>query len=183
MLIPLVILAVLSVVGGWIGWPEMLGGHNHFDHFLAPVVSLHAEGAAVAEAAPNQELLLAGISVAVAVLGFAFAWLLYYKRRDLPEKIAAWFGMIYQFVLNKYYVDELYQAVFVRPLIKGSSTLLWRGIDVGTIDGVLNGSARGAQEVSDSVRHMQSGNIRSYAGWVALGAFAIVIYMFVVGAK
>jgi NADH-quinone oxidoreductase subunit L len=183
MLLPLAILAVLSIIGGWSGWPEMIGGNNRFDHFLAPVFTFHAEQAAVAEAEHGKELLLAGVSVAAAVLGFVLAWLLYFKRRDLPQKMAGWLGMVYRFVLNKYYVDELYQAMFVRPLIGGSRKLLWRGIDASTIDGTINNSARGAQEVSDAMRHMQSGNIRSYAGWVALGALAVVIYMLAVGVR
>jgi NADH-quinone oxidoreductase subunit L len=161
----------------------MIGGNNRFDHFLAPVFTFHAEQAAVAEAEHGKELLLAGVSVAAAVLGFVLAWLLYFKRRDLPQKMAGWLGMVYRFVLNKYYVDELYQAMFVRPLIGGSRKLLWRGIDASTIDGTINNSARGAQEVSDAMRHMQSGNIRSYAGWVALGALAVVIYMLAVGVR
>jgi NADH-quinone oxidoreductase subunit L len=121
--------------------------------------------------------------VLAAVAGFLLAWLLYYKRRDLPQKIADGFGTEYRFVLNKYYVDEFYQALFVRPLVKGSSKLLWRGIDATTIDGAINNSAHGAQEVSSALRHMQSGNIRSYAGWVALGALALVVYMLLVGIR
>jgi len=183
MLGPLVVLAILSVIGGWIGWPQAIGGSNHFEHFLAPVVSFHAEQAAVSEVEHGKELLFAAISLVLAFAGLFFAWLFYYKRRDLPEKASAWFGMVYRLVRDKYRIDELYAALFVQPLINGSSKLLWRGIDVGTIDGAINASARGAQEVSDGMRHMQSGNIRSYAGWIALGAVAIVIYMLVVGAR
>jgi NADH-quinone oxidoreductase subunit L len=182
MLAPLVVLAILSVVGGWIGWPAALGGSNHFEHFLAPVVSIHAEEAA-AEAEPSKELLFAVISLLVAFAGLFFAWLFYHKRRDLPEKASAWLGMVYRLVRDKYRIDELYAALFVNPLINGSAKLLWRGVDVGAIDGTINASARGAQEVAGSVRQMQSGNIRSYAGWVALGAVVIVIYMIVAGAK
>jgi NADH-quinone oxidoreductase subunit L len=182
MLGPLVVLAALSVVGGWIGWPEALGGGNHFEHFLAPVIGAHAEAAAT-HAQHSQEAIFAVISVLVACAGLCFSWLFYYKRRDWPERTAAWFGGLYTAVLNKYYVDELYQALFVKPLVKGSTTLLWRGVDTAAIDGTINAGAEGAQELSAGVRQMQSGNLRSYAGWVALGAVAVVIYMIVVGAK
>jgi NADH-quinone oxidoreductase subunit L len=183
MLVPLVILAVLSVIGGWIGWPEMIGGNNRFDHFLAPAVTLQVEKATVPEVGPGRERMLATVSVLDGLLGFLLAWFFYCKRRDLPDKIAAWLGSIYRLVLNKYWVDELYAAVFVRPLLEGSSKVLWRGIDAGAIDGAVNGSARGAQEISDGVRQMQSGNIRSYAGWVALGAVVVVIYMICMGVR
>ncbi len=184
MVIPLAILAVLSVIGGYIGVPAVLGGANHFEHFLEPVFHAPPVTEKVIEAGGHTlELLLMGGTTAAAVIGFLLAWLLYYLRPELPERLAAWGGMTYRLVLNKYYVDELYGAVFVRPLIEGSSKLLWRGIDAAAIDGTINAGSEGAQEVSRAVRQMQSGNIRSYAGWVALGALAVLIYMIVVGAR
>jgi len=86
-------------------------------------------------------------------------------------------------VLNKYYVDEFYAAVLVKPLIDGSSRVLWHGVDQGVIDRAVNDSATGANEVSDAVRGMQSGSIRSYAGWVALGAAAVIAYMIWMGTR
>jgi NADH-quinone oxidoreductase subunit L len=183
MLVPLVILAVLSVVGGWIGWPQTIGGNQRFDHFLAPVFSAHAEEAAVSQAEHSQELLLAGISVLAALAGLFLAWLLYKRRRDLPDKIAAGLGWLYTTVRDKYYVDEGYNVAFVQPLIQGSIRLLWRGIDVDTIDAAANDSADGARHTSDALRRMQSGLIRSYAGWVALGAAAVVAYMVWLGVR
>jgi NADH-quinone oxidoreductase subunit L len=183
MLIPLVILAVLSVVGGWIGWPESIGGRQRFDHFLAPVFSAHAEEAAVTAAEHSKELLLAGVSVLAALLGLFFAWLLYQQRRDLPDKISAALGGLYTAVRDKYYVDEGYATAFVQPLIKGSTYILWRGIDAGAIDATANESAEGAQHVSEALRHMQSGNVRSYAGWVAAGAAVVIAYMVYLGVK
>ena len=182
MLIPLAILAVLSVIGGWIGWPEALGGAQRFDAFLAPVFGGHAEAAAAA-AEHGKELLLAGISVLAALLGLFLAWLLYQKRRDLPDKIATALGGMYTAVRDKYYVDEGYAAAFVQPLIKGSTYILWRGIDAGAIDATANESAEGAQHVSDALRHMQSGNVRSYAGWVAAGAALVIAYMVYLGVR
>ncbi|MBV9088061.1 MAG: NADH-quinone oxidoreductase subunit L [Acidobacteriaceae bacterium] len=196
MLVPLAILAVLSFAGGWIGVPHALGGSNHFDAFLSPVFRVSAEAmpagehpgepqqqAASEHAERNTELALTAVSVGAALTGLFFAWLFYQRRRDLPDKIATSLGGIYTAVLNKYYVDEAYRAAFVQPLIEGSSRLLWQGVDAGTIDAAVNDSAEAARHASDSLRRMQSGLIRSYAGWVALGAAAVVAYMVWLGVR
>jgi NADH-quinone oxidoreductase subunit L len=197
MLAPLVLLAVLSVAGGWVGVPEFLHGHNEIEHFLAPVMQSgpavsgevssaghdatpsHADEAA--QEKPGEELLLAGSSVGVALLGFFFAWLLYYKQRDLPDRITGKVHGIYMMVLHKYYVDEGYGAIFVKPLLALSTVVLWRGVDQGVIDGLVNGAGSASQGVGGELRRMQSGNIRSYAAWVAIGAAAILGYMIWVG--
>ena len=83
---------------------------------------------------------------------------------------------------HKYWIDELYAVFLVKPIIAISSAVFWRGIDQGVIDASLDGSADGAREFSDGLRHMQSGNLRSYAGWVSIGAMAVIIYMVWVGA-
>ena len=195
MLVPLVLLAVLSVVGGWVGVPYALGGSNEFDAFLAPVIQPSSEAmpagqhagepqpqAAQEHAERNTELLLTAASVGVAVLGFGVAWLFYFKRRDLPAKVTASLGGIYETIRDKYYVDELYNSVFVRPLL-GLSTFFWRSIDVGVIDAGVNGAADASRDVSDGFRRMQSGNIRSYAGWIATGAALVLAYMIWLGAR
>ena len=123
------------------------------------------------------ELAFTALSVSIALLGLLTAWWLYYKRPELPARMAKAAGGLYTFVLDKYKVDELYSAVFIQPLIALSSNVFWKGIDRGLIDGAVDGSAAGAREVSDEMRHMQSGNIRSYAGWVAVGAAAVIAFM------
>jgi NADH-quinone oxidoreductase subunit L len=182
MLGPLVVLAILSFVGGWIG----IGGR--FEHFLAPV--FQSAGAAeltqqtAGEAADSTtEYLLMGVSVSLAGLGWLIAYLLYSRRPQLPARIAAKLGGLYQLVLHKYYIDELYAALFVKPLIDGSTTILWHGIDQGGIDAAVNDSADAARHISDNVRHMQSGNLRSYAGWVAAGGAAVIAYMVWMGIR
>ena len=189
MVIPLVILAVLSLVGGWIGVPESLvKGGDRFDRFLNPVFTTYAPAAAAEGASGSgnpasehedagMEFTLMGISVAVALLGLLGAWYLYHKRTDLPDKLAASAGGLYRLVLDKYRIDELYGAVIIQPLIAFSTNVLWKGIDHGIIDATVDGGAAGAQETSDALRHMQSGNIRSYAGWVAVGATAVIAFM------
>ncbi len=179
MVVPLVVLAVLSTVGGWIG----IGGR--FENFLNPVFAGNLEGFSPQEVSHgnDRELLLMLISVAVALLGFGLAWLLYYRNPQLPQQIAAGLGGLYQAVVHKYYIDELYATLFVKPLIAGSALILWHGIDQDVIDASVDNSAHGAREVSDAVRHMQSGNLRSYAGWVAAGAAVVIAYMVWMGTR
>jgi NADH-quinone oxidoreductase subunit L len=168
MLAPLMILAVLSLVGGLVGWG------NHFEHFLEPVFGSAEFGEA---ASRSTELLLMGVSVGVALLGWWFAYLLYYKRPELPQKIADSLGGFYQAVAHKYYIDELYAVLFVKPLVDGSTRILWQGVDRKIIDAAVNDAGDGARHVSDEVRHMQSGNIRSYAGWIAAGSAVVIAFM------
>jgi NADH-quinone oxidoreductase subunit L len=181
MLGPLVILAVLSVFGGFVGY-----GH-HFEHFLAPVfqgpVAEVAQAGASEAGTSGLEWLLMGVSISVALLGWFLAYLLYSRSPQIPARIAARLGGLYQAVVHKYYIDEIYAAIFVKPLLEGSTTVLWHGVDQGVIDASVNESAHAARELSDSVRHMQSGNLRSYAGWVAAGGAVVIAYMVWMGVK
>ena len=137
-----------------------------------------AEGHAAEHEETRTELALHGnLRVGAAALGFLGAWYLYYKRTDLPAKMAASAGGLYTFVLDKYRVDEFYGAAIIRPIVLVSTNILWKGIDATLIDGAVNESAAGAQDVSDGMRQMQSGNIRSYAGWVAVGAAVVIAFM------
>ncbi len=178
MLVPLMILAVLSVVGGLVG----IG--NRFEHFLEPVFGSGAATEAAGEAASRgMELMLMGVSVTVAVLGFLLAYVLYVSKPYLPQKIADGLNGFYTAVLNKYYIDELYAKLFVKPLIDGSTSILWQGVDRKIIDDTVNDAADGARHVSDEVRHMQSGNLRSYAGWIAAGSAVVIVYMIWMGVR
>ncbi len=202
MLVPLAILAALSIVGGWVGIPGSLGGNNYFDEFLGPVFhsttpAVNVEHAQPGEAVPPEqetegpepktgharELMFTGISVAAGLLGLFLAWLLYLGRPELPDRIAGSLHSLYTAVANKYWIDELYAGIFVKPLIAISGIVFWRGIDQGVIDATLDGSADSARELSDNLRHMQSGNVRSYAAWIAIGATAVIAYMVWVGTR
>jgi len=99
------------------------------------------------------------------------------SQPHLPQKIADALGGFYKTVLDKYYVDEIYAAVLVKPLIDASTRILWQGVDRNVIDAAVNESATGARSVSNEVRKMQSGNLRSYAGWIAAGAACVIAYM------
>jgi len=178
MLVPLMILALLSVVGGLVG----IG--NRFEHFLEPVFGSGAAAEATGEAASRgTELLLMGISVVIAFSGAILAWFLYISKPYLPQKIADRLNGLYEAVLNKYYVDEFYRRIFIKPLIDASTNILWQGVDRKIIDDTVNNAADGARHVSDEVRHMQSGNLRSYAGWIAAGSAALIAFMIWMGVR
>ncbi len=182
MVVPLMILALLSLVGGWVGVPHSLHGSDHFEAFLAPVFQAASAGTLASEPASeaggsSTELIFSAISVGLVALGFLLAWYLYYKRPDLPARMAKAAGGLYTLVLDKYKIDELYGAVIIQPLIALSTNVFWKGIDKGLIDRAVDEGAEGALETSDAMRHMQSGNIRSYAGWVAVGATAVIAFM------
>jgi NADH-quinone oxidoreductase subunit L len=121
--------------------------------------------------------LLMAVSVVVALLGWLLARLLYYARPELPQKIADSFGGLYQTLVHKYYIDELYAVLFVKPLVDGSTRILWQGVDRKVIDAAVNEAGDGARHLSDEVRRMQSGNIRSYAGWIAAGSALVIAFM------
>jgi NADH-quinone oxidoreductase subunit L len=178
MLVPLMILAFLSLVGGLVG----IG--DRFDHFLAPVFGSGEIAEAAGDAAGRgTELLLMGVSVLVAFLGAFLAYVLYISKPYLPQRIADGLNGFYTAVLNKYYVDELYAKLFVKPLVDGSTSILWQGIDRKVIDDTVDNAADGARLVSNEVRQMQSGNLRSYAGWIAAGAAVVIAYMIWLGVQ
>jgi NADH-quinone oxidoreductase subunit L len=194
MIAPLMVLALLSIVGGWVGIPASMGGHNEIGSFLRPVMTASVTNQ-VRQLSPsesaqleterggerNEELLLAGTSVLVALIGFYFAWLLYYKSPGLPDKITAKIHGIYLLVLHKYYVDEGYGQLIVKPLLALSTVVFWRGIDQGVIDGLVNGAGSASKGIGGELRRIQSGNIRSYAAWVAIGGAAVIAYMIWLG--
>ena len=144
---PLVVLAILSVIGGWLNLPAFLplGPVTQLEHWLDPVVgesALRLTKGVAPEIAPSLEYTLVGVAVAIAVLGMWIAWsrlkpaVLVPKAQARPEE---GFERVLE---HKYYVDELYDKTIVRPTYSTSRNLLWRGIDIGLIDGLLvNGSA------------------------------------------
>jgi NADH-quinone oxidoreductase subunit L len=119
------------------------------------------------------------------LIGLGVAYWLYVKKPTKPDDLAKSMKPAYTTLLNKYYVDELYAFVVVRPLLWLSTNVLWKAADVAGIDGTVNGIAHGAAAIGDSVRHSQSGNTRSYAVWVVVGAVVIlaVIFFWPSGAK
>jgi len=195
MTVPLILLAILSLGGGWMAAPHLAGGVDHFEAFLHPVFSAYApqttgieQQASLAGSAgeaggmehnPGMEVLHAvtGPPVIVALIGFLFAWWFYIKDREAPRKLAKGLRGAYLLLLNKYWVDELYQAAFIGPLLWISRNALWRGVDAGLIDGAVNGSARLARGSGGQLRKLQSGNTRSYATWIVIGAAGFTVLL------
>ncbi len=178
MLVPLMILAVLSIVGGWLAAPAMLSmGPDYFAKFLQPVFG-GVEAAGVEAEAHSLELWLAGVAVVTAFIGFLVALWLYVKRPEKAEGLAKSLRRAYIILLNKYYVDELYAALIVKPLLWVSTNVLWKAADVAGIDGTVNAIADGTAAIGDGVRRTQSGNTRSYAVWVVVGALVVFAVIF-----
>jgi NADH-quinone oxidoreductase subunit L len=175
MTVPLMILALLSIIGGWVGVPAALGGHDEIGEFLSPVF---ATGAPATEAVSHGlELGLATVSVLVALGGLYVAYLLYYKKPLTAASYAAKYPTLYRIVSNKFYVDAIYQAAIVTPLLVFSRLILGTLVDGGFINGSGYGAGAATRGLGSLVRRIQSGNIRSYAGWLALGAAAVIIVM------
>ncbi len=120
---------------------------------------------------------LAGPPVIVALAGLLLAWWFYIKSPQTPKKLAESLRGPYTLVLHKYYVDELYNAAIIQPLLWISTNVLWHVVDEGVIDGTVNGVARVARESGSELREIQSGNARSYATWVVIGAVGVTVLM------
>jgi NADH-quinone oxidoreductase subunit L len=180
MLVPLAILAVLSIVGGWLAAPAFWGHPDYFAKFLEPVFAAPggAEAGTAEAVAHALETPLAIVAVITALAGLLAAYWLYIKQPSKPDQLAKSFGGAYGTLLHKYYVDELYAATIVRPLMWLSTNVLWKTVDVSIIDGAVNGIAEGVTVVGDGTRRAQSGNTRSYAVWVVVGAIVIVAVIF-----
>jgi NADH-quinone oxidoreductase subunit L len=179
MLGPLVVLAVLSFVGGWFALPAFFQGPDYFSNFLAPVFGGNESAEVLGGAAAHTlELTLAFVAVSAALAGLGVAYWLYVKNPSKPGELAKSMKGVYTTLLNKYYVDEIYAAAIVRPLLWISTNVFWKTVDVGGIDGAVNGIAEGLTAVGDGVRHTQSGNTRSYAVWVVMGAILVIAVVF-----
>ncbi len=162
MTVPLMVLAVLSLGGGFIDIPKWLDPMYHV-----------AEG--------HDETMLMAISVAAGLLGIALAAYLYLLRPDTADSISSAFGGLYTLVYNKYFVDEIYDAAVVKPTVSVSRSVLWNVVDVGIIDGLVNGAASLCRSFGGGLKLIQSGNIRSYATWVVFGSIVLIITVGLMG--
>lgn len=175
MTIPLIILAALAIVGGFVGVPEALGGGNAIHQWLHPVFA-NAESALAHghHFSHATEYALMGISVVVAISGFYFGRKIFLADPHADKAFEAKAGFLYRLLGNKYYIDEGYDATIVRPLVRGSESLLARFIDMGIIDGLVNGLARATGLVSSLLRYMQTGVVQSYASMIVFGILVVL---------
>jgi len=191
MTIPLMVLGFLSIVGGYIGIPHVLGGANRFHEFLAPVVggaepakthtaielvtSAWASGGEAGAHSTALEIPLMIVSIVIALIGIGIAYFLYVKNPALPKRMAETWKGLYRWVYNKYYVDEAYEVLFVN-FMKGLGTAFWKGIDEFVIDGTVNGIAYFFGRISGLIRKMQTGFAQNYALAMVLGGVVLAGY-------
>jgi NADH-quinone oxidoreductase subunit L len=223
MALALIVLAIGSVVAGYVGVPAALGGSNAIEHYLEP--SFHARGGAAAvlsaerpvlrsaereggsEAPPPSEasaphgaegamspagrseaphgaahhdtateLALMAVSIALAFAGIGLAWYFFVRSPGSADSVAAAAAPVHQLLLNKYYVDELYDAAIVRPTVGVSRGLLWKLVDAEVIDGAVNGAGAVVQTSAGWLRRLQTGSVRVYAVSVLLGVVLVLGY-------
>jgi NADH-quinone oxidoreductase subunit L len=201
MAMPLVVLAIGSVLAGYVGVPHALGGHNLIEGFLKPAFEAHqtvgaAETPAAAPSAEAEAVSLTGqgegaheasvpgdiatermlmaISTGIAFAGIGIAWFFWQRRPQAAAALERQFSGVHRLLLNKYYFDEIYNAVIVQPIKQLSTGALWKGMDAGLIDGTVNGVGTSVEGVSSSLRRLQTGSVRIYAASLFLGAVLIL---------
>ena len=174
MIAPLVVLAVLSVVGGWVGLPFQRGGHL-FARWLAPVFEAGG-GHEAFETSPATEGVLMLLSVGVAALGIAFAFRAYLQKPEVATRLRERYAGLYQLLSHKYWVDEFYDATVVR-FVRGLADACWKFWDVKIVDGLVNGVGYTLEGMSAILRLFQTGFVGTYALFFALGVAAVILHM------
>ena len=178
MTIPLMVLAVLSAIGGFIGIPALFSGErgNKFENWLEPVFkSASMKTASYGIYSSYEEIMLMLVTVVGAALAIYLARYIYLKNPQFAVNTSKKFKGVYNLLLNKYFVDEFYDAAVITPILKGSDNFLWRIADVRIIDGLVNGTASYIESISGKIRKIQTGVTQAYAVMMMLG---IVIALF-----
>ena len=190
----LIVLAIGSVLAGFIGVPHALGGSNRIETFLhesfvppgaahdiapaeTPPASVGGDHQpAAGHADTSTELMLMALSTGIAFAGIGVAMYFWLRNRNAADAMARRFSGLHRLLLNKYYVDEIYDAAIVQPIRIVSTGALWKGIDAGGIDMAVNGVGLGVSGGSSILRRLQTGSIRAYAASLFLGAALILGY-------
>ena len=175
--LPLIILAGFSLLAGYLGLPSYWGS-NRLEEFLAPSFRFQFSGqpAAAIEHAHLTEVILTLVTLAVAFFGFALAYHFYIKDPQVAGRLANRFPWLYALLRRKFFVDEIYDWLLVGPVQRLSRTILWKGMDVRVVDGLVHGTASLMQAWSHRVKRIQSGDTRLYAIWILGGALLILFY-------
>ena len=179
MAIALIVLAIGSVVAGYVGIPNaFVHGGNRIEAFLAPSFRAPGEVEVVEEAAHDvaAELSLMAVSTLAGLAGIGLATFLFLRRPEVAETIAARFAGLHRLLLNKYFVDEAYDAAIVQPVKRTSAGFLWKGVDAGGIDGIVNAVGHVIRGFSAVLRRLQTGSVRAYAMSLLTGVVVIVGY-------
>jgi NADH-quinone oxidoreductase subunit L len=168
------VLAILSIVGGFLGFPTL----SVINEFLAPVIGAGhhglAHGGESHHVSSNLMFSMMGISTGIAIVGIVLAYVMYISKPDLPGAIAKKFKRSYNIILNKYFVDEIYDATFVKPTL-GVSSFLWKVVDVRIIDGFVNAVGRITILKGEVLKLSQTGFVRNYALSIMLGGIIIIV--------
>jgi len=173
MTIPLILLAILAFIGGYIGIPHALGGHNFIEEFLSPSFPGEEEMEAVAHHSSSLEIGFMFISIIIIAIGIALAYIFYIKRRDIPKKLANQMKPVYLTLKNKYYIDELYDYCIIKP-VQNLAQSLYATFDMKVIDGVVNGVANFFYDLGGITRKLQTGRCSTYFFAMLVGAVFIL---------
>jgi NADH-quinone oxidoreductase subunit L len=171
--IPLILLAIGAVSAGWLGVPELLGGQNHWAAYLAPVL-----GHPHLTISRYAESMLMGSSILAGGCGILLAFFMYITKPELPGKLANAFPRIYNLLLNKYFIDEIYIAGLVEPTLRFSRKALLKVVDTIIIEGIVNGIPKGIGVFSTKLRALQSGQVSTYLAWMGGSALFLFVWMF-----
>jgi NADH-quinone oxidoreductase subunit L len=174
----LIVLAIGSVLAGFIGIPHALGGSNWIETFLHPafVAPGAPHEAVVHHAEASTEIMLMFLSVGLAAAGIGLAWYFFVSNRAAADRMAGSFSGVHRVLLNKYYVDEIYDTAIVQPIKIVSTGGLWKGVDAGGIDAAVNGVGLGVSGSSSVLRRLQTGSIRTYAASLFVGVVLVLGY-------
>jgi NADH-quinone oxidoreductase subunit L len=201
MALALIVLALGSVVAGYVGVPAALGGSNRIEHYLEP--SFEAERSEASHASEQTELAPAGepgapepsathgtapleehsesteyglmaISIAVAFIGIGLAWYFFVRNPSAADSVAESAAPVHDLLLHKYYVDELYDAAIVQPIVGFSRGALWKIVDAELIDGAVNGAGAFVSTSAGLLRRLQTGSVRVYAASLTLGVVLVL---------
>ena len=204
MAIPLIVLAIGSIFAGYVGVPHALGGSNRIEGYLEPSFRVSesarqgqrtaaeaggtnsgaVQTASLQETRPvdesgegehgSTELMLMAISSGIAIAGIGIAAYFWLRNRAAADRMSRSMSGIYNLLMNKYYIDELYDAAIVQPIKLFSTGGLWKGMDAGVVDGAVNGVGLAVQAGSSGLRRSQTGSVRVYAGALFVGVVAIL---------
>ena len=178
MTIPLIVLAALSIVGGFIGIPEVLGGHHWLEHFLAPVFAESTPLLPKSELSASTEITLMVASVAGAVLALIYAYVRYVRGAHVPAADTEERPGLVNLSYHKFYIDEIYDFLIRKPL-DGLSVFFYKVVDLLVIDGIVNGLGKISVRSSKGLRLLQTGNVGFYIFMMVVGIIAILVYSLV----
>jgi len=177
MAVPLVVLAIFSIIGGWVGLPGGILWGNAFEHFLTPIAPTMITGPSAAVARTGLAAPAASaIALLLALIGITIAWIFYLQNPGLASRWAENLRGLYRLLQGKYYIDELYNTLIGRPLFWLSQFVLFRGVDTGIIDGIVDGTGLGIEGSGEGLRRLETGNVQHYAFVYLVGVLAIAAY-------